>query len=126
LNKPRINFILAITWFIIVTFLLCLPGSEFPKDDWLKKIQADKWVHIILYLALVITWCRAFAFIKNQTSGLNRIFIWVAVSGIIHGTVMEFIQHFFIPFRSFETGDILADSTGSLIGYFLARKYIKK
>ena len=40
---------------------------------------------------------------------------------------MEFVQKYFVAFRSFDPGDIVADGIGSLIGYFFAaRRYIKK
>jgi hypothetical protein len=40
---------------------------------------------------------------------------------------MEFVQKYFIPNRSFDLGDILADGVGSGIGAFIAgRMYIKK
>jgi VanZ family protein len=40
---------------------------------------------------------------------------------------MEFVQHYFIPNRSFDLGDIIADGAGSGLGGFLSvRLYIKK
>ena len=40
---------------------------------------------------------------------------------------MEVIQGLFIPFRSFEIPDILADGAGSFIGYLISiRWFIKK
>jgi len=40
---------------------------------------------------------------------------------------MEFVQKYFIPNRSFDLGDIAADSIGCFIGFiYSSRKYIKK
>jgi len=50
-----------------------------------------------------------------------------AVAGITYGIVMEFIQKYFIPNRSFDIGDIIADAAGSLLGLiYSAWRYIKK
>ena len=121
--KPA--FITALGWSLMVSFLLCLPGQEFPKMTWLGKIWFDKWVHISLFLAIVIFWCRAFS---NKYPGkLKTLFGRIALLSIIYGVVMEFVQHFFIPFRSFEFLDIVADGIGSLAGYLISlRWYIKK
>ncbi len=40
---------------------------------------------------------------------------------------MEFIQKYFIPNRSFDIGDIIADGIGSAAGLLISlRMYIKK
>ena len=40
---------------------------------------------------------------------------------------MEFIQKFFIPNRSFDLGDIIADGVGCVVGVFVSTtRYIKK
>ena len=40
---------------------------------------------------------------------------------------MEFIQKYFIPNRSFDVGDIIADGVGSAIGLLISLKlFIKK
>jgi VanZ family protein len=38
---------------------------------------------------------------------------------------MEFVQENFIPNRSFDVGDIIADLAGSLIGYLITHWYIR-
>jgi len=40
---------------------------------------------------------------------------------------MEVIQHYFIPFRSFDYGDMVADAIGSAVGYFISvNRFLKK
>jgi len=43
----------------------------------------------------------------------------------MYGVVMEFIQKDFIPKRSFDGGDILADLAGGLFGYILTQWYFR-
>jgi VanZ family protein len=116
------RFIPAITWFLFTLVLLCLPGSTLPKYPWLAVIHADKWVHIFLFFVLcfLFGWpLRSGAYSHVQ---LKKWFLLIALSGIVYGTIMEFVQKYWIPDRSFELGDILADSTGSLLAYFYCIK----
>lgn len=56
-----------------------------------------------------------------------RYFILGGIGCLAYGIVMEFIQRYCIPNRSFDIGDIIADGIGSLCGVlFSSRVYIKK
>lgn len=116
--KRTVFFFLAIGWLLVVTILLCLPGTEFPKITWLNKIWFDKWVHTGLFLVLVVVWCRLY--VNKKT------FLCISLLALLYGVAMELVQHFFIPFRSFDAGDIVADGIGSAAGCFIAVKYFLK
>jgi VanZ family protein len=126
LRDPKFSFATAMFWLLLVTVLLCLPGTEFPKITWLNKIRTDKWVHIFMFLILVILWCSAYW--SRQKKGTPRkIFIGIAVLCLIYGIMMELVQHLFIPFRTFDLLDIVADGVGCMSGFFLINRwYIKK
>ena len=127
LSNIKPSFIPAIAWFIISIILLTLPGSSFPKENWLDKIWFDKWVHIGLFAVMITLWCWAMLKKYPVGPGLRKIFIWIGLIGIAYGIGMEFVQKYFIPNRSFELGDIAADATGCLLGVvFSIRRYIKK
>jgi VanZ family protein len=84
-------------------------------------------VHIGLFLILVTVWCRAYAGKKKEVRRLKKVFKWIALLSLAYGIIMELVQHYFIPFRGFDYGDIVADAAGCLAGFiFSARKYIKK
>jgi VanZ family protein len=126
LKKISLAFIAASLWLIIVTMLLCLPGTEFPKSTWLEKIWFDKWVHTGLFLVLAFSWCWYFYNKQPGEAKIKTVFIRVTFLSIIYGILMELIQQFFIPFRGFEFTDILADAGGSMAGYFIAKwKWLK-
>ena len=58
---------------------------------------------------------------------LKIFFIRWAIVCIAYGVAMEFVQKYFIPNRSFDIGDIMADTVGSLLGLmYSTRRYIKK
>lgn len=116
--KRSSSIIIAIAWLFIVTILLCLPGSEFPTITWLNKIWFDKWVHIGLFLVLVAVWCRVYV---NK-----KAFQQIGLIALLYGAIMELVQHYFIPFRSLDVGDIIADGIGCAAGYYIAVKYFLK
>jgi VanZ family protein len=105
---------------VFVTILLCIPGTELPKVTWSTKIWLDKWVHIFLFLVLVWFWCRAYKSIEKIKA--KKTFIAITVLSIFYGVIMEIIQQYFIPFRSFDVGDMIADSIGAIAGYFISIK----
>lgn len=116
----------AIIYFFITVALLTIPGSNLPKEDWLDKIWFDKWVHIGMFTIMVWIWCFCLYRFADQ-SNLKKIFIQITIAGIVYGIGMEFVQKYFIPHRSFDTGDIIADTLGSLAGLFYSwGRYIKK
>jgi VanZ family protein len=116
------RFIPAITWFFFTLVLLCLPGSTIPKYPWLAVIHADKWVHIFLFFVLCFLFGRPLRSGAYSRREMKKWLLLIAVSGIVYGTAMEFVQKYWIPSRSFELGDIMADSAGSLLAYFYALK----
>ena len=123
----RPSFLPAVLWLIISTILLCLPGSAFPKESWLDNLYIDKWVHITMFTLLTGSWCRGWLTREKDPGRLKTIFGYIALCAAGFGIMMEFVQLFWIPNRSFELKDIGADSLGSLLGLYLSRRwYIKK
>jgi hypothetical protein len=127
LTKTISRLLPAIGWLFITTFLLTLPGSAIPEENWLDKIWADKWVHIILFGLLVILWCRGIAKPNAEKKSLVKYFTAITILSITYGIGMEFVQQYLTTNRSFDAIDILADAAGSMIGLgFCLRRYIKK
>ena len=123
MEKNELRILPAITWVIIVTVLLCLPGSALPKENWFDKIWLDKWIHVILFSIMVFLWCQ-----YVSTSGGKKIrhFRQIAIYFFLYGIAMELVQKYFIPNRSFDLKDILADGLGCVIGLLISGRYIKK
>ncbi|MEO6612607.1 MAG: VanZ family protein [Chitinophagaceae bacterium] len=127
MDKIKPSFIPAIGWFILSAILLTLPGSSFPKEDWLGKIWFDKWVHIGMFALLTFLWCWAFLRLRKSQETLKKVFMLTAMTAFLYGVGIEFVQKFLIPNRSFDLGDILADGAGCALGLiFSRRRYIKK
>ncbi len=118
----RKNLFLAasIAWLLLTIFLLILPGREIP-DSGFDIPWMDKWAHIFLFGVLTLLWGRVF----RENSG--SVFLLIAVLAVLLGTGLEFVQKYWVTNRSFEGGDIVADSIGAFAGAIYGRmKYIKK
>lgn len=116
------RFFPAIGWLILSLILLCLPGSAIPKFPWLAVIHADKWVHITLFFILCFLFARPFFKSDYRDIQRKKWFLGIMLGGIVYGTIMEFVQKYWIPNRSFEILDIAADSVGCLLAYLYSRR----
>jgi VanZ family protein len=120
-NLHYFRYIILTSYFIVLNILFFLPGSAFPKENWLDKMWFDKWVHIGLISVFAILCCWAIK-VKHRF-GLLMIFIILSVYGIL----IEIIQEQWITYRSFDIGDWVADIAGALLGLVAWMKYgIKK
>ncbi|ANH82823.1 hypothetical protein A8C56_19185 [Niabella ginsenosidivorans] len=124
--KKGFILLFALIYFIITLVLLTLPGSAFPKERFLDKIFFDKWVHTGMFAILVFLW--NFWLIKKHTglTGIASKFIIVGVLALAYGIAMEFVQKYWVPYRSFDVTDMIADGAGCLAGLFLSFYVYKK
>jgi VanZ family protein len=100
---------LAVGWILLVSVLCFLPGSAFPKLGWLNDIFFDKWVHFGLFAVLLFLWRFQFP----PTVGYSFMLL---VLSVIYAFIIETIQHYYIPNRSFDLGDVVADLAGGIAG----------
>jgi VanZ family protein len=119
--KFKFKITLLFFYFSFISVLFFLPGSAFPKEDWLSKIWFDKWVHIGLFVVLSFLSCWSFLLLQKR-----QLFILLFIT-ICYGLLVEVVQDRFISNRSYDLGDLLADTIGSSLGIlFWVRRYIKK
>jgi len=117
----------AIAWLALCTWLLVLPGSALPKNDWLGKLWLDKWIHLGLFAFMVFLWCWYLSSSTRHRTKLRMLFTLIALLCLMYGIGMEFVQKYFVVNRSFDGGDIAADAAGCLSGWWYSgRRYIKK
>lgn len=117
------SFLPAIIWFIIVTVLFLLPGSEFPQEDWFEKIYLDKLIHIAFIFLLVYLFHAPLKHVNTKWIFLITCF------GIAYGVGIEFIQKYWVKGRSFELSDMACDIAGCVLAYIISswqRKTEKK
>ncbi|MES1226411.1 MAG: VanZ family protein [Bacteroidota bacterium] len=108
----------AALWSALIFVLLCLPGSVFPSEEVFHIPNLDKIIHIILFGCFVWLWAMYYRY--NETEKKSTL-IKLVILSCAYGIAMEFIQKYFIPNRSFEIRDIMADCSGAIITGIILR-----
>jgi len=116
----------AIGWTFMVILLLSLPGSMLPNESHFSIPQFDKFVHITLFGGFVLLWNFYLSTRPLSTKKLLRWFFFIFMLGSALGIAMEFVQKYWIPFRDFDTVDIIADMIGAGLGYGVSNMYFLK
>lgn len=114
--KSRIYFLGPTSIMILIFFLSHQPRVM----DGLPEITGlDKILHCIAYFVLAMSWI--VAFYKNKISNLN---LKTTILSMLYALSDEYHQTF-IPTRSFEVLDLVADVFGILLAIILSR-YIRR
>lgn len=119
------SFIPAITWWLIVLGLMCTPGKDFPElGSWTELIKLDKLIHIAVFAMMVYLFSRPISIREISIVEKRQILLKIAVACSVWGLTIEFIQHFFIPGRSMDLYDFVADTLGCYIAYLYCKRYL--
>ena len=95
--------------------LLCLPGSMVPGTGIFSIPHLDKLVHIFLFGAHVLFWGWHYGQLGFSKKKFREIIIADVILTIGLGVGLEYVQKYWIPNRTFDGMDILADLTGAII-----------
>jgi VanZ like family. len=106
---------LPVGWTLITIMLLCLPGRTIPGEGLFSIPHFDKIVHILLFGGIVFWWGFHLYFRRSDSSKWRKTIVFLAAFSIVLGIVLEFLQLYCIPNRSFDGGDIIADAAGALL-----------
>jgi VanZ family protein len=113
-----------IAWTFIVILLLSLPGTMLPNESRFSIPQFDKFVHITLFGGFVLLWNFYLRTRRLSAKKLLRWFFLIFMLGNALGIGMEFVQKYWIPFRDFDTADIIADMIGAAIAYGISNIFM--
>jgi VanZ family protein len=106
--------LLPVFWTLVTIFLLCLPGSTLPNEGFFSIPHFDKYVHVILFGGIVLLWGFHLYFRRTGELKWRETIIFLTLFTINLGIVLEFLQLYCIPNRSFDNGDIFADMGGAV------------
>ena len=118
MKRTSYYIIAAIIWLLTTTFLLCLPGNDLPDISWIEQWHVDKLIHITLFFGMVFLFANTIADYRNRRVWI----VWIVIAGVVYGIAMEFVQKYFIPHRSFDVDDMIADAAGCLLAWLWQRK----
>jgi predicted Abi (CAAX) family protease len=115
-----------IGWVIFCTVLLTIPGDSLPGESWLNIPHLDKYIHIFLFSVMTVLMSR-WLLKKGIPYHRDKLYIIVcALIALAYGIAMEYVQKYWIPLRSFDYTDIIADGVGAILGVVITVFYYLK
>lgn len=111
----------AIAWSLFILIITLIPGKAIPDvGDW----NADKYVHFLVFGILVILSAHGLTKTNSVRNYLSKPVLISVVYSFILGVLIEVLQQF-VPGRTFSYLDVVANSIGVGLGYFLFIRFQK-
>lgn len=117
LKKITESLFVPLAWTIAVQVLLCLPGATISGISGPEIPHFDKYVHFILFGVLGVLWSYYVWAKKKMEPAVAKWFRFVFMAVVANGILLEVVQYCFIPDRSFDWWDILADAAGAAVAW---------
>lgn len=100
--------------------------SSFPSPEQIQQLGlSDKLQHLLAYGFLGVLFCRAFNTVDRWRHRWGVLFLLGVAATTAYGLSDEWHQSF-VPGRSSEAADVVADFAGSLFGCGLYLRYLQK
>jgi VanZ family protein len=109
------KLIVPLGWTIFTQILVSIPGKFLEGPGLFSIPHLDKVAHVILFGGMSIFWIIFFHFRKDASKKYIPVLIVLMLAA--YGVAIEYYQLNFIPNRSFDVGDIVADVCGAMCGY---------
>ncbi len=117
------SFLPAVGWWLLVLVLMCTPGKDLPElGSWTDLIQLDKIVHICTFGLMALLFMKATDHRSYASPQKKQWALKISLAAAVWGLTIEFIQHFWIPGRSFDLFDVVADAVGAALAFLFYRK----
>lgn len=103
--------ILFYTYIAVIIFLLVMPTTEDVKLNlYFLGVRTDHFIHASLFIPFLI-----YFRLKVNTKINSRVFFQLYLLGIVFAGCCEYLQ-IFVPYRTFDPADIVANIVGISIG----------
>lgn len=112
----------VIIWALVIFIQSSFPAISLPKVEW---FGIDKIVHMGVFGMLAGLCYISFLNIKSRNIFTKNIYLSTAIITIIYGALDE-IHQYFVPNRSCELQDWLADALGVMIALMIIRYFLSK
>jgi VanZ family protein len=106
----------AILWSLVILLLCGLPGSGFPDLSLWDLLTFDKFAHAFVYAVFSFLWAISFAKQNAFYTLATYPRVFALIAGVLYGIFIEVLQQFVFTERSAELNDVIANSTGAVIG----------
>ncbi len=112
MSFTRAHFI-ALFYSLFLATSLLLPASAFRKFTFTSLFELDKLIHFVMFFLFSNFWLLAIAQ-KKIVEKKHQ--IAVLIIGIVYGFTLESLQSIGSLERSFEFGDLIANTLGAIVG----------
>ncbi len=119
LKIKGVLFIPAVLYFILTLVLLSVPGTALPRGP----NNYDKLVLVGMFFGLCFMFCRPFQTSSLTVAEKRSWFLSIALYGCAYGIIMEFVQKYLIPFRSYDVWDMACDALGCFLGFLWSVRF---
>jgi VanZ family protein len=135
LNKIVLSLTTATSWLAMSCYLLLAPATSFSEKGLLKQLLVtlglselseqlpiDKFVHLVIFFGLVFLWQRVIRFLPLSATQQRR---WIMLNVVVWcsmGIASEFLQEALQAGRQFDYVDMVADTIGCYLGWWVAKK----
>lgn len=107
----------AVLWLVAATYLFLMPTDGLDTTPLINIPYADKWVHVAVFFGLLQLWLIPL-YLRSRAWPKKR--VWLALlAAVAYGIVIEIIQGKYTAHRSADAWDVVADTTGALLGILL-------
>lgn len=111
---------LYIAVFVTVSIAMLSLSEVSPIKPVFRFAYIDKVQHFTAYFVLTLSWL-----FTAQKSGKQLSYrFWVVLTVFLYGVLMEFFQQIFTDFREADIYDVLANSSGIILGLLFFEKII--
>ena len=112
-----------IAWALVIFIQSSFAAVDIPKVEW---ISVDKVIHMGVFGLLAALCYVSFIHLSTENTFSKNAFVWTAIICMVYGASDE-LHQYFVPNRSSEFQDWLADAAGIIImllviKYFLGSK----
>ncbi len=126
-KESNTKYLPGIAWFFLTLIAISIPGKDLPKfGPWYQYISFDKLIHTFLFGMLAVLFMLPLAYSSLPAKQKKNRYIKIALSAAIWGFTAEIIQKYFIPGRSYDLVDVLANTLGAIIAYLIFNYWLRK
>lgn len=116
IKHKKLMMVLAVAWTILIFIGCSLPGKDLPAVSVFDHF--DKLVHFVFFFLFSLLWIIALGL------GSTKGYFIVVFSCFAYGFFIEWYQINFVPGRSWDVWDGVADGVGGIVGCLFARKML--
>ena len=121
ISNKKFMMVLAVAWTILIFIGCSLPGKDLPPITVFDHF--DKVVHFVFFFVFAILWRQSLSPSGGGIRG-RKFYATIILLSFAYGFALEFYQINFVPGRTWDVWDGVADGVGGMAGVLFAKKML--